>query len=60
MPPLFAACMRVVTGMRSASLKPRRRMMLKLARQLWQPVSAIADSSVDLGVFVTGLYPRAT
>ena len=54
MPLLFAACMRVVTGMRSASLKPRRRMMLKLARQLWQPVSAIAGSSIDLGVLVTG------
>ena len=44
MPLLFAACMRIVTGIRSSSHWPRRQITFKLARQLWQPVAAMAES----------------
>ena len=56
---LFAACMSVVTGMRSFSVKPRRRMTVMLARQLWQPVSAMAESRMDFDCWLTGLNPSA-
>lgn len=37
MPLLFAACMPIVTGIRSVSRRPRRWITFILARQLWQP-----------------------
>ncbi len=42
MPLLLAACIFIVTGMRSFFFRPSLLMILKLARQLWQPVSAMA------------------
>ena len=47
MPLLLAAYMSVVTGMRSFWLRPKQWRTVVLARQLWQPVSAMADSHTD-------------
>ena len=54
MPLLLAACMRVVTGMRSFWLRPKQRRTVVLARQLWQPVSAMAESRTDRGCWLVG------
>ena len=59
MPLLLTTCMHVVMGIRSASLNPRWQMILKLSRELWQPVSAFVCSSIDVSELVTGLYPKA-
>ena len=56
---LLAACIRIVTGIRSFFCRPRRSMIFMLARQLWQPVSAMADTSISLLRLVVGLNPRA-
>ena len=58
-PLLFTACICMVTGIRSLSLRPRRRITCMLAKQLWQPVSAIADSRTGVSRDVGGLYPSA-
>ena len=56
-PLLFTACICIVTGIRSLSHRPRRRMTF----MLWQPVSAIAESctGVSRDVGGGGLYPSA-
>ena len=58
-PLLFTACIFIVTGIRSLSQRPRRRMTFMLAKQLWQPVSAIAESCAVANCDLGGLYPRA-
>ena len=58
-PLLFAACMCIVMGIRSSSYRPRCRITLMLAKQLWQPVSAMADIVIVFGCGVIGLYPKA-
>lgn len=55
-PLLFTACICMVTGI-SLSLRPRRRMTLMLAKQLWQPVSAIAESRTGVSGNVGGCIP---
>jgi len=58
-PLLFTACICMVTGIRSLSHRPRRRMTFMLAKQLWQPVWAIAEirtgASRDVGVCIPEL-----
>ena len=39
---LFAACISMSTGMRSLTERPSFLTTLRSAKQLWQPVSAIA------------------
>ena len=51
-PLLLAACIFIMTGMRSSLFRPSLLMTLMLARQLWQPVSAMAKDWVGLGVGV--------
>ena len=58
-PWLFTACIFMVTGIRSLSHRPRRRMTVMLAKQLWQPVSAIAERCTGVNRDLGGLYPRA-
>ena len=56
---LFTACIFMVTGIRSLSHRPRQWMTFILAKQLWQPVSAIAESCTGVNHDLGGLYPRA-
>ena len=58
MPLLFAAYIRMVTGMRSFSRKPRCCMIFKLAKQLWHPVSAMAGMSTALQRVVGSASPK--
>ena len=58
-PLLFAACMCIVMGIRSSSQRPRRRITLMLARQIWHLVSAMAEIVIVFGCWVIGLYPGA-
>ena len=46
MPELFAAFICMLTGIRSACLSCRRLRTLMPMRQLWQPVSAMAETGV--------------
>ena len=58
-PLLFAACMCIVTGIRSSLHRPRRQITLMLAKQLWQPLSAMVEIVIVFGCGVIGLYPSA-
>lgn len=44
-PTLLAACMVMVTGIKSRLVSPRRQTAARPGRQLWQPVSAITERS---------------
>ena len=48
-PFLFTACMCIVTGIRSSLHSQRRQITLMLAKQLWQPVSAMAEIVIVFG-----------
>ena len=54
---LFAACICMVTGIRSLSRRPRRQMTFMIAKQLWQPVSAIADGRTGVSRDMKGCIP---
>ena len=56
-PLLFTACICIMTGIRSLSHRPRRRMIFMLAKQLWQPVLAIAESCTGVNRDVGGCIP---
>ena len=49
MPLLFAACIFIVTGIRSDLLNPNLWSTFMPARQLWQPVSAMAGKDAAVG-----------
>ena len=49
---LFAACICKVTGIRSLQVMPRRWMAEIPARQLWHPVSAIAEVMGVVGLVI--------
>ena len=53
-PLLLTACICMVTGIRSLSHRSRRRITLMLAKQLGQPVLAIAESCTGVSCDVGG------
>ena len=53
-PLLFTACICMVTGVRSISHRPRRRMTFMLAKRLWPLVLAIAESCTSVSRDVGG------
>ena len=54
-PLLFTACICMVTGIRSLSRRPKQQITFMLAKQLWQPVLAMAESCTGVGRDVGGL-----